>query len=63
MIKVVKKSKDSIALLIIEVGNGWGDFPLRQPIHILSKPYPWDSYSRVGVIRMGVYDSENLAQT
>ena len=48
MIKVVKKSKDSIALLIIEVGNGWGDFPLRQPIHILSKPYPWDPYSGVG---------------
>jgi len=26
MIKVVKKSKDIVALLIIEGGNGWGDF-------------------------------------
>jgi hypothetical protein len=25
MIKAVKKSKDSIALLIIEGGSGWGD--------------------------------------
>jgi len=29
MIKAVKKSKDSVALLIIEGGNGWGDFYLR----------------------------------
>jgi hypothetical protein len=26
MIKAVKKSKESVALLIIEGGSGWGDF-------------------------------------
>jgi len=25
------------------------NFSLRQPIHILSKSYPWDSYLGVGV--------------
>ena len=29
MIKAVKKSKDSVALLIIEGSNEWGDFYLR----------------------------------
>ena len=58
MIKVPKKSKDIVALLIIEGGSGWGDFSLRQPIHILSKPYPWDSYLGVGgdIARGGFYE-------
>ena len=35
MIKAVKKSKDIVALLIIEGGSGWGDFYFGRRKHLV----------------------------
>jgi hypothetical protein len=35
MISTVKKSKESVALLIIEGGNGWGDFYFGRRKHLV----------------------------